>query len=258
MSKDIFKYLSLLLLTFSTSFLLLYGSRVLAQMDEPVPEIPEIIEKEREDNLNNNLNPLYRIISGGNYEINLSEQKSNIYLIPLNYKVEKEDGIGFPSDLNRLQANEIAQSLNLSHVGMSVIAIARNPNELYLSLFVQGALPSQCHSIKIETKESRIENILNLNTLIYSGINRTKFCVTQNLPIEATFIISRLVPNIPIKVQINFQEFAEILWQNDELQVIHNKSLWKVTKISEIINGKTVDKNWKKQWIQGKPINSTK
>ena len=207
---------------------------------------------------NDSLNPSIRIISGKNYEINLNSKSNIIYLIPLNYKVEREEGVRFPGEGNRLQLNEVPQTLNLIHVGMSILGLANNTNELYVSFFIQGNLPSECHNIKVETKSLESKDSLDLNTLIFSGINRTRLCVTQNSPIEATFISHRLVRDTPIILRVNYQKFAEVLWQNDELQVIYNNNLWKITKVTEILNQKPIDKKWKNEWVEGKSLKVTK
>jgi len=205
-----------------------------------------------------NLEPKYRIISGRNYEINLNENSNFIYLIPVNYKVNQETGLGKPSKENQLQPNEVPEGLILRHVGMSIIGLARNIEELYLSFFFQGYLPSRCHSVKIETEKVEEKETITINTLIFAGINRRKICVTQANPVEGTFIGEALVRNRPILLQVNYQDFAKILWQDDELQIVHNNMLWKITKLNKILNYEPVSKQEQKSWINGKPMEPQK
>jgi len=224
---------------------LLLASATYAQEPEEVPpEVPPPAKLE-----------LYRILSGENYAINLRDDKEFLYFIPINYKVESEAGLGFPGEQDKLQPGEQPDTLRLSHVGMAIVGRANMPNQLYLSLFIKGAIPSQCHKPKVETKtEVNEKGVTIINNLIFSGIPRTKLCPTQNLPIEFTFLGEKIPQNSPIEVQINYQPLAEINWENDNLIVIQRNRIWKITRISRIISQEALNKRWLGEWLNGKEL----
>jgi|GEM_PF-3748282 len=217
-------------------------------------EAEDDTEEYKDTKVESKLDPKYRIISGRNYDIRLNEQSQFIYIMPINYKVEQESGIGTTTTENQLQENEIPDTLYLRHVGFSIIGLERQEEELYTSFFFQGILPSKCHKIKIETKKTEEAERLKINTLLFSGIDRKRICVTQGIPVEGTFISEKLVKGRPIILQINYQNFAEIIWENDEIQMNYGNQLWKVTKIKDIINYREIGREEKRKWIQGKEI----
>jgi hypothetical protein len=196
--------------------------------------------------------PQYRIISGRNYEINLQDGKNLLYLIPLNYQVQSEGGLGLIGAENQLQPNEQPELLRLKQVGMAIVGRINGP-DLHLSLSVEGILPSPCHRPKIETRETREKEKVILNTLIFSGIPRTKLCPTEGTPISFSLISAKLNENTT-EVRINYQPYAEIVWKDNNLTVVQNGQQWHVTRVSDLINQVPINRQWKSQWIDGKPV----
>jgi hypothetical protein len=197
----------------------------------------------------------YRILSGENYAINLKDDKEFLYFIPINYKIESEDGLGFAGPEDELQPNEQPETLRLKHVGMAIIGRINTPELLYVSFFIQGAIPSQCHKPKIEIKEERENDKIIMTNLIFAAVPRTQLCPTQNIPVEFTFLSRKLTKGVPTEIRINYQPFAEILWaEDDSLRVLQAGREWKITRISRIIAQAPMNRRWQSEWVNGKPM----
>lgn len=200
----------------------------------------------------------YRIISGKNYNINLTDGNNIIYFIPLNYKVEREEGLGIPRKEDKLQKNEEPDTLSIQNIGVSVIGQINKP-ELYISLYVSGILPSPCHTMKVEPNLENKNNEITINTLIFSAIQKTRLCVTKPTTIEATFLLpNQLQKNIPVNLKINYQDYSRIeLDGNNNLTIYNNGAKWKITRTEDILSQKQIHRRWIREWVEGEKTKPT-
>lgn len=193
-----------------------------------------------------------RILSGMNSAITLEEQKTTIYLMPINYQAE-EAGLGFISAKSKLQNDELAQPIAINSLGTAIIAQPGQPESLFLSISVNAVIPSECHRLAVEERNPNGQPVISV--WVYSAVPRNRVCPRRPVELSAAFVLPQPLPlDQPIDVLVNAIPVRRIVRNENEVIMLTDRDQWKITRLKEIIGLGQWNQRWQNEWWQGKAL----